>query len=330
MKTNKTSSLAVLGSGSIGTRHLDVAQSMGIPCLAIPIRTQRATELAHAGYNTARSLAEARDAGADAVIIATDTARHVDDVLQALNLGFHVLCEKPLAISPAPINELIKSATLNKCCLKVAYCLRFDQGLQRFRALLPAIGDIHAVHCECRSFLPDWRPGRDYKESYSAQPEQGGILLDMSHELDYLLWLFGPISSVWGQTGNTGRLNIASEEWAQAIIQCDQGPIVSLGLDYLTRPNTRIIRAYGNNGTLFYDFLQRQLTHFSPESGSHSYTIESPLYDVYREQILEFRRICSGQEPTVLANADDSQAVLNIIQAWRSSTLTGYRHEVYP
>ena len=80
--------------------------------------------------------------------------------------------------------------------------LRFLETLQCFRAEMAAgrIGAVHAVRCEIGQYLPAWRPDADYRTTVSAQKALGGgVLLELSHELDLLRWVFGEVDwlSAW-------------------------------------------------------------------------------------------------------------------------------------
>jgi len=140
--------LAVLGTGSIGTRHLAALLRVGVEPVAVPIRTARAVELEAAGYRCVQSLKEAHALGATAAIIATETSRHAADVRDALTLGMHVLCEKPLSASSADSRDLPGIADSLGLGLFAAYCLRFDAGLLAFRSSLSEIGPVHSVRIE--------------------------------------------------------------------------------------------------------------------------------------------------------------------------------------
>jgi hypothetical protein len=112
--------------------------------------------------------------------------------------------------------------------------------------------------------LPEWRPGQDYQKSYSADPKQGGVLRDLSHEVDYARLLFGECSSIIGSLYTTGRLGIDSEEGAEGLWETESGVQVSLSLDYLSRIPIRFIRASGSAGELVYNFLSGGLSCHHP------------------------------------------------------------------
>ncbi|OGQ05101.1 MAG: hypothetical protein A2W61_03200 [Deltaproteobacteria bacterium RIFCSPLOWO2_01_44_7] len=249
-----SSKVTVLGTGSIGLRHLSVLKMLPeIVPIAVPKRKERLKELQQLGFVTAADLKEAAALGSSFCIIATDTARHVDDGLMAFELGFDVLIEKPMAVNASTAQILNRKAAEKNLKGFVGCNLRFSESLTLFREYLPQIGTAHFVHVECRSYLPDWRPDRPYRESYSAKPGEGGVLLDLIHEVDCAGWIFGWPKVLCSNLKNLGRLNIETEEIAHLFWEAPEGTLVSITLDYLTRVPQRKMRAYGEQGTIEWD-----------------------------------------------------------------------------
>ena len=245
----------VRGSGSIGVRHLHALRVLGHNPVAVPVRSERRVALAELGFETAGSIAEAVERGASAAVIATDTSRHVEDASESLAHGRDVLVEKPLAPSASDAEALVRAAALAGRRASVAYCLRFHEGIERFRELLPQIGDVHHVRVACQSFLPTWRPQRDYRESYSARSDEGGALRDLSHEIDYSIWLFGPPLRVQAWLGDGTRLGIEAEDTADLFWTTSSGSTVSVRLDYVTHAPRRTMLAQGADGELEWDAI---------------------------------------------------------------------------
>jgi predicted dehydrogenase len=154
---------------------------------ATAIVSRRAHDLTEQPAYT--TLADALAAhGPDYVVVADETARHHETLsaLTALCFRGRVLVEKPLFAAPAALPDHGFAA------LGVGYNLRFHPAVQALRRALdnrPAL----TVNASVGQYLPDWRPGTDYRLSYSADAARGGgVLRDLSHELDLLIWQFGP------------------------------------------------------------------------------------------------------------------------------------------
>lgn len=246
--------VVVLGTGSIGTRHLRVLdQMLGVRPIAVPKHRERAKGLADQGRLTAREVSEAVKMGATLGIVATDTGEHLQDGLLTLESGLDVLVEKPLATNACEANRLARCAKDTGHKLFVGCVLRFSESLNTFRKLLGEAGHLHSVRIECQSYLPDWRPTRPYQNSYSARVGEGGVLLDLVHEIDYAGWLFGWPTALQASIRNLGRLGIAAEEIAELTWEAPGGCLVSVSLDYLSRPPRRQMRACGERGIIEWD-----------------------------------------------------------------------------
>jgi len=325
---SRSMKIAVLGTGSIGMRHLGVIRDLGLGAVAVPIRKEREQTLKSGGWDTASSMEQARDMGAVAAVIATDTSRHVRDAETALGLGLSVLCEKPLAPTAAEALSLRAWSRPGAPVTAVGCCLRFDEGLRRLRDRLGDIGPLSSVRIECRSYLPDWRPDTDFRRSYSARAGEGGVLRDLIHEVDYALWLFGEPRAVSGRILNRGILGIQSEEQAEGIWESPSGAMVSVGLDYLSRMPERFVRVSGDSGEIRYDFIQRKMTIRTPRQSENEELISSLISDTYKEQLMEFLGSIAGETASRLATLEEGIRALAVCDAWRMSSEEGRFVEV--
>jgi predicted dehydrogenase len=312
----------VHGTGSIGSRHLRVLRErLAVDALyALPVREGRASS-AEIGDAEVVSTERATALRPDAYIVATDTARHVRDVVQALASGAKVLVEKPLARTRAEAEPL--TALVGEATLYVAAPLRFQSALARFREALPRIGRPHAVRIECVSYLPEWRPGRPYKDSYSARRDEGGVLLDLIHEIDYALWCFGPPRRVWARLGNGRRLGIESEEEAELAWETDAGTWISLRLDYLTRTRRRRMVADGENGTLCWDGIEQSVTFVQSSGEIERWDDREDVDAMMESQTRAFLSTVTSTETRRLSTLDDALRALAVCDAARESARTG-------
>lgn len=253
--------VAVIGTGSIGTRHLHVLRRIDSVCpVAISQRSRRTQELATQNFATAENIGAVASMGATLCIIATDTGKHMQDGLAAVENGLDVLVEKPLSVDAAEGRRLCAAAVERGRRVFVGCCLRFSESLNTFRDLLGTIGRLHSVRIECQSYLPDWRPQRSYRESYSARADEGGVLRDLIHEIDYAGWLFGWPITLQAHVRNLGRLGIEADEAAELLWETPDGCVASVSLDYLSRPSRRSIRASGELGIIEWDGIKGTVT----------------------------------------------------------------------
>ncbi len=172
---------------------------------------------------------------------------------------------------------------------------------------------------ECRSYLPDWRPGHKYRESYSARAAEGGVLRDLIHEIDYAGWLYGWPRKVSGRALNLGRLGIKSEELAEAAWVTDGRYSVTVGLDYLTRPTRRRMTASGERGTLDWDGVAGTVTLTLVGESPVRLKFKDDRDGWYRAQAQAFLTALRGGSPGNLASGVDGVRALRICDEVRRS-----------
>jgi len=240
----------IVGQGSIGRRHARLLMARGLRVAVVSRQTDT-------GLLTFANVAEAvRATAPDYAVIATATGDHMAGVEALVQAGFRgrLLVEKPLSATPGPFPDVAFAR------LGVAYNLRFHPVLTALRDHL-ADDPARLVSVHCGQHLSGWRPGRDHRSGYSADAAQGGgALRDLSHDLNYLEWLTGPVARVAALGGNLGILGInADEAWA-ILLETRAGCQVSVTLNYLDQPARRQIVATTARATLTADLIASTLT----------------------------------------------------------------------
>jgi len=276
----------VVGYGSIGVRHAECLVKLGCE---VGIVTSRAD----ATGTVFRRLPEAVERLApDYCVIATATARHAEALQELQSTGFvgKVLVEKPLY-------ERTLSRPLAFARTVVGYNLRLHPLVRWFRDLCQS-ERIISVHGYVGQFLPDWRLARDYRECSSArQTEGGGVLRDLSHELDYLNWILGGWMSVAAVQGRFGPLEIETDDTCAVLFQFKHCPAVTLQMNYLDRASRRELIVNTNQGTVVIDlvngFWQR-----NREPKRELAIARSETYLAMHRAVLENRwsELCSAEE----------------------------------
>src|SRR6478609_2704894 len=158
--------VVVRGSGSIGQRHARVFRQEGADVWLWPVRdrglsSERPTLDEATGaqlLDDTTGPAALRDAF---VVVATDTARHVADAVEALDAGAElVLVEKPVAPAAEDARALYEHP--RHLDVWVAAPLRAHEAFRHLRRLVGGLGQGGSAHVWAQSWLPDWRPDRDY------------------------------------------------------------------------------------------------------------------------------------------------------------------------
>ena len=316
--------VAVFGTGNIGLRHLKVLDQIdGVSAIAVPKRQSRVEELSQDGRTAVMDLRNAVDLGATHCVIATDTGSHLNDGLLALDCGLEVLMEKPLSTNAKQADQLAKHAETLGRRLTVACVLRFSESLSIFRKNLNAVGRLHNVRVESQSYLPSWQPGWSYKDSFRARPTEGGVLLDLIHDIDYPGWIFGWPERVQGSLKNLGRLGIASDEVANVSWEGPQQETVSITMDFLSRPPHRRMTAYGEFGMIQWDDTGNQVHLWLDGEPDADFSCDKFRDEAFLEQTKQFLgvgRVGDNAADGRVTNAQEGTKALAICDAVRKSS----------
>ena len=319
--------IGIIGLGSIGRRHLRLVKEFRPGLNVIAVRSGVGKKVGEEKLLDAvvHSLAEAIDYGIEAAIIATPAVYHIQQAIDLMERGVHILIEKPLSHSLDNVNELLRAEKESKMIGLVGYCLRYDPGALKFNDMLKnnKIGKILHVRVDCGSYLPDWRKGQDYRKSVSAKSELGGgVLLELSHELDYIRWFFGEMKSVFANILNSGTLDIDVEDTVDMIFESQHGSPISVHLDFNTRNTRRKCIASCSNGDLTWDAIDNKVIWQPAEGIEEVEMYENDRNYVYREQLKHFFN-CIENDEQPLVSLDDGYAVLKIIESAKKSYKTG-------
>jgi predicted dehydrogenase len=188
-------------------------------------------------------------------VIATATALHAHSFQQLSSLGYlgTVLVEKPFAIPQDLTSELVFAR------VGVGFNLRFHPVLVRLSEVL--LGQtVYTVEAYAGQDLSTWRPGRALESQYSTSKRQGGgVLRDLSHELDYLSWLFGTCDGIFARGGRLTTMTKDSDDAWGIVASYERAQIVTLQLNYLDTQKRRRIVVNSSAGTIEADLVASTL-----------------------------------------------------------------------
>ena len=285
----------VAGGGSIGTRHLQNLRALGVdPLILVEPDIQRRRILSQDGLVTLMdTLEEGLAWKPDFAVIASPTQLHVPQALEAARRGCHLFIEKPLSYAVDHLDELCREIERRGLISMVACNMRYHPGPAMVKRLLGEgeVGEIIAARVQTGSYLPRWRPYQDYRQSYSASPEWGGVILDCIHEIDLALWYFGP-AKVLASVRRPGRaIDLATDGLAEIILEHEKGVLCSLHLNFIQRDYRRTCQVIGTEGTLYWDFEDRDVTVYGP-SGERKVTHPEPegwqMNQMYLDELRHF------------------------------------------
>lgn len=245
----------LIGAGSIGQRHVRALRSLRPSVEVIALRSSHGGPLPAGLVNY-----ETQDRNAalamrpDFAIVAGPAPFHPETAIPLIAAGIPVLLEKPIATDSQGSRALLAAAR-NNARILVAYVLRHDMGLAKFREALHAgaIGRLVTLHLECGQALADWRPGTDPALSISARRKTGGgVMFELSHEIDAARWLLGDVETVGACADHCGEVPFEVEDAALILLRSTNGVLAVVQIDMARRVALRRYRAVGTAGTLIW------------------------------------------------------------------------------
>ncbi|HZP41163.1 MAG TPA: Gfo/Idh/MocA family oxidoreductase [Candidatus Binatia bacterium] len=322
--------LAVVGCGSIGSRHARNLRALGAPSIALcDLDRERARRLgSEIGARLATDdlgdlLTAHRPHG---VLVCTPPASHLEVAGAAVRAGAHVLCEKPLAPDLRAVDAFLALAERERRFVMMAMCYRFHPALRRIQVRLAsgALGRVLGANLWAGQYLPDWHPWADYRTEYSARRALGGgVLLDSIHSFDTVRWLLGePVEAV-GMLARVSDLEIDTEDLAAAILRLEGGAVVEVHVDYLQRHAQSRLEVVGSEGTLAFDGTAIRLRRAGDAAWTEE-TVPFVVNEMYVAELAEFVDcLASGRRPAL--DGAEGRATLAVACAVRESAESGRR-----
>jgi predicted dehydrogenase len=331
------SRVLIVGLGSIGKRHLRLAREL-LPNADIRVLRHQLSNLVPEGANGCfLSIEDAVAFEPQLAVIASPATYHLDVAQVFARAGVHLLVEKPLAAALDGISQLLETCRVQKTVLQTGYNLRFLPSLRQFRDSLKgeSIGRLLSVRCEVGQYLPSWRPDADYKKGVSARRELGGgALLELSHELDYMRWIFGEVEWVKAHLSRQSSLELDVEDTAHLILGFTPDTsghqlIGAVSLDFVRHDTTRLCTVIGEKGSLRWNGLTGAIDQFDVgakvwrEIFQHQHQSD----ESYQAEWVHFLG-CITTNVTPLISGEDGLKVLQIIEAAKQASETGRQVQV--
>ena len=315
--------VAVLGLGSIGLRHARNLIALGKTVAGFDPSADRCKALTDIGGRAvADRAALIRDA--EAVVVASPNRFHLSDLSEAVEAGKPVFVEKPLSHTLGGAEALLNRAQAQGVPVFAALNLRFHPAVVEARKRITAgeLGHLLWGRLICASYLPDWRPGQDYRHGYASDPATGGVLFDIIHEFDVAHHLLGPATAVAAQARVSGTLEMRSEDVADVLLRHQSGATSSIHLDYITRPAQRVTEIAGSDGFLRLDIAGRRVTMTDTKGGVRlEKTYVTTFDDDYRDEMAAFLACAAGREKPLCDGREALAVLAQVIEARQLAAL---------
>lgn len=282
----------IIGFGSIGKRHYDVLSQLS-EVQSIDLVTKQIIEdkICYKNLEAVNNINQY-----DYFVIASETNKHFEQLkfLEENIKNKLIFCEKPLF-------ESKKHLEIKNNKVFVGYVLRFHPLLERLIEFIKN-EKILLVNAKCGQYLPSWRPNTDYKNCYSAKKEEGGgVLLDLSHEIDYVQWLAGQINEIKSYQVKISDLEISSDDLSMLIGKTNQDILVNISIDYISKITHRKLLVETLEYSYELDFIENKLIKkdkngveetYSFSNLERNYMFEKMHLDIFNQQ----KNVCTFKE----------------------------------
>lgn len=320
----------VVGLGSIGKRHIKILKEIYPEIRIIVLRHRKESSKLKQVDKTVYNLEEALNHNPEIALICNPSSKHLEVAIPLVESGIHLLIEKPVSSKSEEVNKLIALNKKRNTKILVGYNLKFLDSLNAFKEEVNkgSIGQVLSIRAEVGQHLGSWRTDKSYLNSVSAKKELGGgVLLELSHEFDYLKWLFGKINWVFGYTTKISSLEVDVEDLSHCLISFKRinnksNVVASISLDFFRRDPVRNCIVIGEEGSLRWDAINN-----SVEIYRSSEDIWSTIYKEkinrdysYKKQLLHFIE-CITEDASPLTSVESALETVRLIESIKRSSI---------
>jgi predicted dehydrogenase len=250
----KIKKIGIIGFGSIAKKHVHAIYKI-----------DKKIEIIKISKNKKKNYFVIRDAillGLDGVIICSPADSHLSYIKILNKAKIPFIVEKPICRYDQIIalKKIIKNLKNNTTSM-LGYQFRYDDILIKFKKILEEnrIGIIDDVKIYCNSYLPKWRK-KDYRKSVSvAKPKGGGVLHELSHEIDYMIWFFGLPRATFALFTLNKILTNKVEENVGAFFISKKNINIYMNLSFNSAYEKRYCLVSGSKGSLYLDLLKKRI-----------------------------------------------------------------------
>lgn len=319
--------ILLVGLGSIGNRHLSNLKGLLPHAKLTILRSSEGVEPIY-GCEVVSSIEDALAVLPQVAVICNPSSFHLGVATKLAEAGVHLFIEKPLSNSLDGVGKFLDVVCHQNIKVMVGYNLRFSLSLKKFKSLISSGGYGRALYAtaEVGQYLPDWRQGVDYRSTVSAKSELGGgVLLELSHELDYLSWLFGDVEYASGRIFRVSDLDIDVEDLVLAHVGFTDGNRqlpCSIQMDYLQRKPYRSCKVVCEQATLHWDAVEDRVVVNTSDETKTEFQGDKDRNYTYETELMEFFK-CIENNAQVPIPVEDGRKILELVDALQLSSETG-------
>ena len=275
----------IIGLGSIGKKHVNAILNLNPDAQIYALRSNTNSEK----YKEVINIFNKNEipSNIDFIIISNITSAHRNTILDMLHVGCPLFIEKPVLSDLKDAHKIFEQLNDKGIVTYVACNMRFHPCLEFIKSFLEENPiRINEVNIYSGSYLPEWRPGKNFRNIYSVNKEKGGgVHLDLIHEIDYCCWIFGFPQSSKSLYLSCSSLEISSIDSSRHLLVYPYFS-TSITLNYFRRDAKRQMEIISSDDTIVIDLLENTVT--SRITGQIIYNTKFQLVDTYLKQMKYF------------------------------------------
>lgn len=284
--------ILVIGLGSIGLRHVTILKKIKPQATFYALRSKKDTNF-FLGIKNLYDTKEIFLYEFDFAIISSPSFFHYRHIKLLEQLNIPIMVEKPIVANKEQLKKIKKSELKHK--IYVAYNMRFHPLIVFIKKYINEKKlRINEVNSYYGSYLPEWRPGKNYKKIYSAvESLGGGVHLDLVHEPDYIIYLFGFPQKIRTRYRKVSQLEIDTIDYANIEFEYDNFS-AQIVLNYYRKDKKRTLEIITDDDSITIDFVKNCIS--SNMNKQIIFNSDKDLMAVsYTKQIEYFLSICKNK-----------------------------------
>lgn len=276
------------GLGSIGQRHAKILLKNYSHDL-YAFRSDKTKEKNSLGIKEIYSWDEVKDLKADIAFITNPTYLHIDTATKCAELGCKLFIEKPIGKDLEGLDKLLEVVRNKNLVTYVSYNRRFHPVLVYLKEFLK---NNKPLYCRVvnTSFYPSWRinTGRNHLEVYSAEKDMGGgPILDLSHEIDFVEYLFGEIKKINGNFSKRGNVTVDTEDVVDMVVDTDKSP-VNIHINIASQLLQWYMQIDFNDLTIMTNLYKGEVSEFRDGKLEKTFILEYDRDQTFKDQLKYF------------------------------------------
>lgn len=298
----------IIGLGSIARKHIEALQVLKVNAKIYALRSKPDAEIVGEIENLYDL--ENLNLDFDFAIISNPTHLHYEFIEKLAKKNIPLFIEKPAVNTLEHVNQLVDIIESKKLITYVACNLRFHPCIVYLKNKINSgILRVNELNVYCGSYLPDWRPGKDFRAIYSSNAKMGGgVHLDLFHELDYTTWLFGLPNKSKSYLRNSSSLAIDAIDYANYTLEYDRFT-ANIILNYYRRKPKREIEIVLDENTWTIDLIKNEV-----RNDNNEYLFKTSNFNVKDTYVLQLEYFINSlkSKETPMNSFKDSLEILKI------------------